>query len=57
MKISSKKWLQFVYSAFAITLISFQFKAKFIIAFLTRKMFTPNILLLYAKIYSHFWSP
>ena len=49
MKLSSKKCSQFVYSASAVTLISFHFRVKFSIAFLTRKMFAPNSLLLYAK--------
>ena len=57
MKISSKKWSQIIYFACAITLISFHFRVQFIIAYLTRKMFAPNSLLLYAKIYSRFWSP
>jgi hypothetical protein len=49
MKISSKKWSQFIYSASAIILISFPFRVKFIIAFLTRKIFAPNSLFYMSK--------
>ena len=49
MKISSKKLSQFVYSASAVTLISFHFRVKFSNAVFTRKMFAPNSLRLYAK--------